>query len=248
MRLSRLQGIRRSIWCFLIRSADIVVPCSRDLGRRLLDFVPDASVVPIHNGADLEEFAPVEVRKGSRRSILHIGKFELNKGQDILLRAFRRLLQTVPDARLTLVGSDGRDRKAIQGLIEELDLGGSVEMFCNVPHREIAAYLDRADLFVLPSRAEAFGIVLLEAGAAGLPVIATGVGGIPELIEDGTTGLLVPPEDDLSLEAAMRDLLLNPEKAGLLAENWHARSRNGWSWERAAGEYLAAVQAPRIKE
>ena len=241
-RLSRLRGFRRRVWSYIISSADIVVTCSRDLGRKVLDLVPSASVVPIHNGADLIGFETPAARTGPRRSLLHIGKFELNKGQDILLRAFQRLLETIPEARLTLIGSDGPDRKRIEALIAELGLGTSVDMFCNVPHKEVPAFLGRADLFVLPSRAEAFGIVLLEAGAAGLPVIATDVGGVPELIEDGVTGLLIPPEDEIRLEAAMRDLLLNTEKADRLAKTWHARSLNGWSWQRAAGEYLAAVR------
>lgn len=246
-RLSRLQGFPRRVWSFLISRADIVVTCSRDLGRKVSDLVRGAPVVTIHNGADLTGFETQRLRKGPRRSILHIGKFELNKGQDILLRAFRQLLEAIPDARLTLVGSDGPDKGRIEALIAELGLETSVEMHCNVPHNEVPALLSRADLFVLPSRAEAFGIVLLEAGAAGLPVIAANVGGVPELIDDGVTGILVPPDDESRLEAAMRELLVDSEKADRLAASWHQRSLSGWSWQRAAAQYIAAVRGENRK-
>src|ERR1700676_4588392 len=100
----------------------------------------------------------------------------------------------------------------------------------------------QADLFGLPSRSEPFGIVLLEAGAAGLPVIATRVGGIPELIEDGLTGVLVPPDDLVALEGAMRRLLTDITDANRLAQAWHKKVITTWSWERTCRQYLSALE------
>ena len=87
--------------------------------------------------------------------------------------------------------------------------------------------------------------MLLEAGAASLPVVASRTGGIPELIEDGVTGVLVAPDNVEELEAAMRDLLLNAERADMLARAWHERVVQRYSWERTATEYLDALRVPR---
>jgi|ERR1700676_5720730 len=100
----------------------------------------------------------------------------------------------------------------------------------------------QADLFGLPSRSEPFGIVLLEAGAAGLPVIGTRVGGIPELIEDGVTGILVAPDDVVALEGAMRGLFTDSTDANRLAQAWHTKVTTTWSWERTGREYLSALE------
>jgi glycosyltransferase involved in cell wall biosynthesis len=239
--ISETRGIHRAAWRALISRADRVVACSEALASDLVSFAPRARVVAIHNGVDLQLFGRPCSGRPVRRRILHVGKFERKKGQDVILEAFRVLLQRVPDASLVLVGAEGPELAHVRAQVGRLGLEGSVEIHVNVPHEQVPYFMERADLFLLPSRSEPFGIVLLEAGAAGLPVVASRVGGIPELIEDGRTGLLLPPDDAVALEHAMRRVLTEPEMADRLALAWHDRVVSGWSWDRTCTLYLDAI-------
>lgn len=241
--VGKTKGFHRRAWRYLITRADGVVACSEALGREVHDFAPKARVTTIHNGVDLALFDRTRINRSERRSILHIGKFEHKKSHDVLLPAFRLLLETIPDAFLVLIGSGGPALGQVRRLITDLGLEGRVEVHVDLPHAELPQFMDRADLFVLPSRSEPFGIVSLEAGAAGLPVVATRVGGIPELIEDGITGILVPADDVMELEHAIRDLLTDTAKADRLAQAWHETVIRKWSWERMCEQYLELVES-----
>jgi len=235
------QGLERTLWRLLLRGADGVVACSDALRADVVRIEPRARVVAIHNGADFALFDHPHPVRAVRRAILHVAKFEHKKAQDVLLKAMKRLLGTVPDASLTLVGAAGPELAGVRALVTELGLEGHVKLHVDVPHEQLPPFFGRADVFVLPSRAEPFGIVLLEAGAAGLPVVASAVGGIPELIEDGVTGLLVPPDDVASLEQALRTLLVEPARADRLAEAWHRKAVTTWSWDRTCAQYLKVL-------
>jgi glycogen(starch) synthase len=110
----------------------------------------------------------------------------------------------------------------------------------DVPHHCIVQYLRESDLFVLPSRLEPFGIVLVEAGAAGLPVVASRVGGIPELLRHEHNALLVEPGDPSSLAEAMTKLLSDAVLADRLAATWH-REAMGFTWEKTADGFLRGL-------
>jgi L-malate glycosyltransferase len=242
--LDELKGYRRAVWRTVLTQTDAVIACSRDLAESVKRFAPRAKVITIHNGVDLSLFSCERIASRARRSILHVGKFDSNKAQDVLLRAFYLLLKSVPDASLVLVGSNGPSIQQVRDLVADLGLGQRVEILVDVQHELLPRIMDRADLFVLPSRKEALPLVLLEAGAANLPVVASRTGGIPELIEDGVTGVLVSPGDIETLEAAMRDLLLNTERADGLSRAWHEQVVRGWSWQRTATEYLSLLRYP----
>jgi glycosyltransferase involved in cell wall biosynthesis len=241
--ISRSTGLVRRVWQALIPRVDGVVACSDALRREVLQFAPRARVTTIHNGADIALFrGSVRPAPASIRRILHIGKFEHKKSQDVILRAFKRLLGAYPDCSLVLIGSSGPLLGETRMLITELGLQKQVEMHVNVPHDQLPEFMGNADLFILPSRAEPFGIVLLEAGAAGLPVVATRVGGIPELIEDERTGLLIAPDSVEELEQAIRRLIENPELAGELARRWQERVMATWNWDVTCQKYLKLVK------
>jgi glycosyltransferase involved in cell wall biosynthesis len=241
--ISRSTGLVRRAWQALIRRADGVVACSDALRRDVLQFAPQARVTTIHNGADIGLFnGIVRTPPAAIRRILHIGKFEHKKSQDVILRAFKRLLETHPDCSLVLIGGFGPSLEETRVLIAELGLQKQVEMHVNVPHDQLPEFMSRADLFILPSRSEPFGIVLLEAGAAGLPVIATRVGGIPELLEHERTGLLIAPDSMEELERAMRRLIENPELAGGLGRRWHEHVVATWNWDVTCQKYLKMVE------
>lgn len=235
-------GWKQAIWRRIIKLADAAIACSRDLAGGIRSFAPAARVEMIPNGADLSLFTRRPPSEFRGRSILHIGKYEHKKSQDILLQAFRLVLEDIPSARLVLVGASGPALPQTRQIIDSLHLEQHVSVNVDVPHHRIPEFMSQADLFVLPSRSEPFGIVLLEAGAAGLPVIASRVGGIPELLDHGSTGLLVEPEDVLGLATAMKGLLLNRGEAIRLAQAWHEKATLDWSWEKTCGRYLSLIE------
>lgn len=128
------------------------------------------------------------------------------KGLDVLLDAFSRI---PPPARLVIAG-DGPLRPALERRAAAPDLAGRVRLLG--PRADAAAVMAALDLFVLPSRWEGFGLVLLEAMAAGRPIVASRVSAIPEVVAEGGTALLVPPDDPAALAAAMRALLDDPAR------------------------------------
>jgi glycosyltransferase involved in cell wall biosynthesis len=164
---------------------------------------------------DMERFTGTPpLSEVDRPAALFVGALEPNKSVDVLLEAWRDVVEHVPGARLTLVGS-GSQRDALQRRVELASLEGSVRFTGTVSRQEVRDLLDASRLLVLPSRSEGMGRVILEAFARGRPVVATRVGGIPELVEDGITGRLVPPEDPQALAKALVEMLqdVNPAAA-----------------------------------
>jgi glycosyltransferase involved in cell wall biosynthesis len=125
------------------------------------------------------------------------------------------VLSRYPDAHLVLVGS-GPEETRLRRLADSLGITGRV--YFAGEQREVAPYLAASDVFVLPSRAEGLGLALMEAMSAGLPCVASRVGGIPDLIEDGQNGLLVEPEDVAGLAKALLKLLEDRELAKRLGD------------------------------
>ena len=156
---------------------------------------------------DMERFTgPAPAPAVDRPEALFVGALEPSKSVDVLLEAWRDVVERVPGARLTVVGS-GTQREALLRRARLATLEGSVRFTGTVPREEVRDLLDASRLLVLPSRSEGMGRVILEAFARGRPVVATRVGGIPELVQDGITGRLVPPEDPQTLAKALVELL-----------------------------------------
>ncbi len=139
--------------------------------------------------------------------VLFVGRLASNKGLLPLVEAFSDLHRWDPSAYLVLVGADGGEEAAVEKRVRELGLTDRVRITGFVADESLlAAAFREARLFALPSQYEAFGLVLLESLAQGTPVIASRVGGIPEFIEDGKAGRLIPPEDAAALAEAFREL------------------------------------------
>jgi D-inositol-3-phosphate glycosyltransferase len=139
--------------------------------------------------------------------VLFVGRLASNKGLRALVEAFADLHRRDPTAYLVLVGADGGEQANVERRVKELGLTDRVRLTGFVPDESLlAAGFREARLFALPSQYEAFGLVLLEALAQGTPVVASRVGGIPEFIEDGKAGRLIPPEDAGALAAAFQEL------------------------------------------
>lgn len=195
-------------------SADAVACTSLSMTRRVQSLT-GGRVQPVVTpfGVDIDRFAPVgEATVPHEDGTLYIGTVKSLAsvyGIDLLLRAFAALRCRVADAptlRLRIVG-DGPQRGELYELTSSLGLQDAVEFVGTVPNVRVPAELRSLDVFVVASRHEGFGVAAVEAAACGLPVVASTAGGLPEVVDDGTTGLLVPVEDVDTLTAAIARLI-----------------------------------------
>ena len=226
----------RKLWKLYLERVDAVFCCSGSIRERVVRIAPGSIARVIFNGADVAAFRRPGIRpEVPPLRLLHVGKYVPMKAHDVLLAAFRSLLDRGIDAYLTMIGGSGPETAKIRSLASEF--GPRVRMLVDVPHNQLPAYYAEANLFVLPSRQEAFGITLIEAGAAGLPVVATRVGGIPEFLTHGQTALLVEPDDPEALADAVARLASTTGLAESLAQQWHQKAME-FSWHRMTEQYL----------
>jgi glycosyltransferase involved in cell wall biosynthesis len=194
------------------RAAHAVVANSSAAREQLArEGVPLDRVRLIANGLDTRRFVPASPRPDIRRIVM-VANLRPEKGQDTLLAAAPRILARYPDASFTFVG-DGPRREALETLTRALGITDRVRFMGE--SRDVARILAEHDLFVLPSRSEAFPNALIEAMATALPVVATDVGGIPEVVRPGS-GLLVRPDDERALADAVLALMDDPAAAAAL--------------------------------
>jgi glycosyltransferase involved in cell wall biosynthesis len=163
----------------------------------------------VHCGVELSRYKKGK-SKSKNKHLLFVGRLAPIKGVLLLLDAFTTLLETHPDTILTLVG-DGPSRPELEEKVQSLDLHNKVIFTGYKSQSEVATLLSATDIFVLPSFAEGVPVVLMEAMASSVPVIAPHVAGVPELVEDGKSGFLVSPGDTGMLVSSLRELLNNPE-------------------------------------
>jgi sugar transferase (PEP-CTERM/EpsH1 system associated) len=218
---------------------DRIVAVSEDAARvvREIERVPGRKVMVIRNGIDLEAFRYVPRNaKPMGKHAVHIARLCVSKDQSTLLRAARQVLEVEPDFRLTLVG-DGPDREALRALKESLELGEKVS-FLGERHN-VQKYLSDADLFVLSSVEEGIPLTILEAMATGLPVVATEVGGNPEVVIPNETGFLVPPRAPNLLASAILELVRDPNRAQCMGFSGRKRVEQGFDIRKVVADYEA---------
>lgn len=163
----------------------------------------------VHCGVDPDRYGR-KPRKSFGKHVLFVGRLDAVKGAPLLLQAFAALRTDHPDATLTLIG-DGADRPTLEAQAQALDLRDAVTFAGYQPQEAVADFLEEADFLVLPSFAEGVPVVLMEAMASRIPVIATQVAGVSELIINGETGFVVPPGDVPTLIQKMHTLLSDPD-------------------------------------
>jgi len=215
-------GLRR-----LLARADAVTACSRFVLDELADGGhaerADAEVIP--NGVN-----PGEFDRGEQGGyVLAAGRLVEQKGLDTLLQAYAAASGDLGGRRLVIAG-DGPERAGLEKLAESLGLNGSVSFLGSVGRDRLAELLRGADLFAFPSRYEAFGVALLEAMAAGVPIVAARAGGIPEFAVDGENALLVPPDDVPAFASALTRLANDDVLARRLGAGARAQAeRHAWA-------------------
>ncbi|MBI3756921.1 MAG: glycosyltransferase family 4 protein [Deltaproteobacteria bacterium] len=228
----------------LVRSADLLITPSHNTLSATLTLFPELQRVGlcIHNAVSTRQFYPLPAGVKSEDFILCVANHNAKKAVDVLLNAFARLLSSSSSLNLLLVG-EGPLTTDLKRLAQELHLNSHVQFLGSKNYEEVAELMRRSRLFVLPSRAEPFGIVLLEALASRKPIVATKVGGIPEFIENGVNGLLVEPDNPCVLSEAMKTVLQDPILANTLATNGYELVKAHFDWKVAAEKYERAFQA-----
>jgi glycosyltransferase involved in cell wall biosynthesis len=216
------------------RTATRVVANSPAAARILsAEGVPAGVCAVIPNGIDAARFAPT-AREPRIRTVVMLANLRPEKSHETLIAAAALLLPAHPFVRYRIVGAGAR-RAALEDLARAR---GVDHLFDFLGHREdVPELLARADLFVLTSRSEAFPNGVLEAMASGLPVVASGVGGLVDLVRDGETGVLVPPGDPRAFAAAMDTLIRNPERAAGLGAAARRDVLARYSFERMVGAF-----------
>ncbi len=245
----RYRLLRRLLSPFIHR----FVAVSRDLADWLVDSVgiPPARVTQVYNGVDQNRFAPVpadDVEPAgappgffSQRALVlgSVGRLAAVKDQQLLVRALAQLIRQRADwrdrLRLLIVG-EGPEREALERAAA--NAGVSDRVWLPGDREDIPALLRRMDIFLLPSLGEGISNTILEAMATGLPVIATAVGGNPELVESRRTGLLVPPGDARELAEAIATLADDPAMRRAMGQAGLERIRQDFTWRRTVEAYL----------
>jgi len=172
-----------------------------------LGWISPRRIHVLHHGVDTEGYPRASTETAVNPSVVFVGRLHTDKGLDVLLHAWKTVLKSHPSARLLLVGDESGDHH--KRISQSLGMESSV-IFCGY-QSDIRPFLARAQLFVLPSRREGAGYVLLEAMACGLPVVASDLPPIREYVADGETGRLIPPVDTERLAQALAGLLADAD-------------------------------------
>jgi glycosyltransferase involved in cell wall biosynthesis len=228
----------------VLREADFLVTVSGDLRNKAIAMgAAPAKTRAIVNGCDLAVFHPgdrLETRlklgiDAAAEAVVYIGRMDVKKGLRELVEAAAALHSAHPNLRVYMVG-EGPDRPLIESAIQAHNAAGYIHALPGCAFDEVAVWMAAADLVTLPSYMEGCPNVILEALASGRPVVATNVGGIPEILSE-QCGRLVPPRDAGALAQAL---------AATLDKNWEAQTisaRGSRSWETVAAELLEVFQS-----
>ncbi len=209
-----------------LATSDLVLACGSQVKNNICKFVPAGKVGVLDNAIrtsdNKKDFCRDNVLKkfgikAGSKLVISLGRFTSLKGFDVLIEAFRRVVSEVPDAVL-LIGGDGEEKGRLTKLVESYRLGGNIILPGMVI--EVHELLAACDLYVNSSKWEGLPMTLLEAMAHGKPMVATNVGGNSEVVHEGSTGILVPPEDHERLSNAIIRMLKDDgarKKAGKAA-------------------------------
>jgi glycosyltransferase involved in cell wall biosynthesis len=242
--------LTRAVWDFIFRSASAVTACSNALARGVETTygLPDGGVATVYNGVNTDIFSRESANRSApgslfdapiQRYIVSVGSFIERKGHRSLLEAFARVSGVFPGLGLVIVGMDGDQRASLEARVEALGLQTSIRILVNLQPTQVAEVVAGATLCVQPSIAEPFGMAVIEAGACGVCVAASAVGGHMELISHGQTGFLFQATDVDGIASLLVDVLEDDVRRARVAEAFYAKVISEFTWKACADLYRA---------
>jgi glycosyltransferase involved in cell wall biosynthesis len=242
-----------SLYRFLMRHAarftfqhgDVLRAISHSTRVQLERWAPGRPLVQFPTWTDIEVFLESgTAEEKDHQTIVYVGVLIPRKGVHFLLDVFAQLSPELPEAKLWIIGKPENSDYAhsLKSQVEKAGLNGHVIFRDHLPQRELARYMARAQALVLPTLSEGLGRVVFEAMAAGTPVIASAVGGIPEMIDHGQTGFLVPPGDIQSLAEQIRWVLTHPDEACQMGQRARASVQRFFSPHSYLQGYSSLLQ------
>ncbi len=225
-----LLPVTRSIW----HNASKVVALSETLKETALEAVPDADIAVIANGIESEQFYNANTRSGdlSPVRLICVSRLIERKGIQHLLRALKVMQYPV---HLSIVGEGNYQQQLIE-LAAEYEVADKVTFHGYCPRERLVDLYSASDIFVLPTMAESFGLVFIEAMACGVPIIGTRVGGVPDIVQE-ENGILVEPDDYLAVRRAIDELAGDPQRRAAMGEACRRRVIEHYSWMTVAEKY-----------
>ena len=237
--LDRAHRLLRPLTRWIWRRATRVIAVCESLGRLALRTDPALEYSVIPNGVDLARFRPASTRRmrpAAPVRCLAVARLVERKGLGDLIQAIASLERGRYE--LEIVGS-GPDEEMLRELARLLGVERDVIFTGSVDRDQLPARYRAADIFTLAPWGEAFGNVFAEAMASGLPIVGSAVGGVPELVEHGRNGYLVPPREPIALAAAIRLLADHPERRAEIGRHNRAQAEANLTWARATTRYLS---------
>jgi len=214
--------VQRPLYIFGIRRLRKIIAPSKYMAEILKFDSASSRIVQLYNGIEL----PKPRALAQNNSILYVGRLEAVKGIEHVVRAMPAIVAKIPTAKLTLVG-DGSDRQRLMDIAQELGVADNVHFAGWVNATDVPSYIEHATAFVIPSVwPENLPTVAIEALAVGRPILASRVGGIPELVQDGVNGYLISPGDVSSIAAGIFKILESPRQAKAMAKASTELSKN----------------------
>jgi glycogen(starch) synthase len=245
-----------SVEWWLANRADAVVTCSTAMRREVAHLfeLDSAAITVIHNGIESRAWRVGTAEVAAMRAqhspdgtplLLFFGRLEWEKGVHDLIAALPRIRARHPGARLVVAGK-GRQEQELLAVARKHRVRRAVDFVGHLSDRELRAALAAADAVVLPSRYEPFGIVALEAAAAGAPLVASTAGGLGEVVVDGRTGVSFPPGDVPAIADAVHTVLADPIAAKSRARAARGRLAIDFDWNRIAATTAEVYRGARV--
>lgn len=221
---------------FIIFLADRVSVVSPEIGKKLAKLGTEkVFITPM--GVDVSVFKPREKQeKKNQTNLLFVGRLSAAKGINYLIKALLEIIKEFPETNLVIIGA-GQEKKEFEILADELDLKQKVNFLGGIANQELPKYYQKADVFVLPSLTEGTPVSVLEAMSSGCPVVATKVGGVPAIIENRKSGLLINPCSSEEISRAVIDILSDNDLRNSIVKKARKIIKERYDWSVAVNRF-----------